>query len=74
MSDVKWYKSRIFVLFLSLEEPQQDGGVDGRVLIFSCKSSKFTTCFWTTINRGLLDLTKRRYPTSKGKVEAPARW
>ena len=42
----------------------QDGGVEGRVLTFSCKNSKITTHCWTTIDRRLLDPTKERYPTS----------
>ena len=44
------------------------------VLIFSCENSKITTHCWTTINRRMLGPTKKRYPTSKGKGEAPARW
>ena len=50
-----------------------DGRVQGCVLI-SCEDSKITTHRWTTIERGMLDLSKNRYPTSKGKGEAPARW
>ena len=42
------------------------GGVEGCVLFFSCKSSKITTCCWKTIDRRMLDPTKKRYPTSKG--------
>ena len=29
---------------------------------------------WTTINRRMSDPSKKRYPTSTGKGEAPARW
>ena len=42
----------------------QDGGVEGCVLTFSCKNSEITTHCWTTIDRRLLDPTKKRYPTS----------
>ena len=52
---------------------EQDGRVDGRALIFSCKNSKTTTCCWTTIDRRMLDPTKERHATSKCKGEAPAR-
>ena len=53
---------------------EKDSEVDGRVLIFSCKSSKIKTCCWTTFNRRMLDPIKKRYPTSKDKGEDPARW
>ena len=52
----------------------QGGGVEGHVLIFSCENSKITTHCWTTIDRRMLDPTKKRYPTSKGTGEAPTRW
>ena len=60
----------------SFTEPDkfQDGGLEGRVLLFSWKNSKITTCCWTTFDRKMLNPTKKRYPTSKGKGEAPARW
>ena len=51
-----------------------DGRVEGPALIFSCENSKIATHCWTTVNRRMLDPTKERYPTSKGKGEAPARW
>ena len=41
--------------------------VEERALIFSCENSKIKTRCWTTINRKMLDPTKKRYPTSKGK-------
>ena len=31
-----------------------------RALIFSCKNSKIATCCWTTIDRRMLDLTKKK--------------
>ena len=52
----------------------QDGWVEGCELIFSCEDSKTTTCCWTNIDRRVLDSPPKRYPTSKGKGEAPARW
>ena len=51
----------------------QDGSAEGRMLIF-CKNSKITTLYWTTIKRRMLDPTKKRYPTSKGKGESPTTW
>ena len=51
----------------------QDGGVEGRALIFSCENSKITTRCWTTVDRRMLDPTKKSYPMSKGKGEIPAR-
>ena len=51
----------------------KDGGIEGHVLIFSCENSKFTTHCWTTINKRMLDCTKKRYPTSKAK-EVLVRW
>ena len=50
-----------------------DGGVKRCVLIFSCKNSKITTHCWTTVNRGMLDPTKKRCPTAKGKGEGPSK-
>ena len=52
----------------------EDGGVEGCVLIFSCKKYKTATNHWTAIDKRMLDPTKKRYPTSKGKEEAPTRW
>ena len=49
------------------------GGVEGHVLISSCKNSKPTTWCWTTVNRRMLDHTKKSYPTPKSKWEAPVR-
>ena len=61
----------------------QDGGLEGCVLISSCKNSKN---FWST-GTPKLQLAaeqpmtgkcwiqqKKRYPMSKGKGEAPPRW
>ena len=49
----------------------QDGEVEGHALIFSYENSKITTHGWTTINSRMLDPTKNRYPTSKGKGKGP---
>ena len=38
----------------------QNGGVEEHMLIFSWKKSKITTHCWTTINRRVLDLTKKK--------------
>ena len=37
--------------------------------IFFCRNSKIATHCWTIIDRRMLDLTKKRYPMSKGKEE-----
>ena len=48
-----------------------DDRVEGRVLIFSCENIKIATRCWTALNGRMLDPTKKGYPTSKGKGEAP---
>ena len=58
---------------LSDKRRNQDGGIEGRVLIFSCKNTQITTSCWTTIDRRMLDPTDRSYSTSKGKGQAPIR-
>ena len=40
-----------------------------RALICSCKSTKITTSYWTTINRRMLEPIKKRYSMSKDKEE-----
>ena len=49
----------------------QDGGIEGHMLIFSCKNSKITTCCWTTINRRMLDPIKKQktkpYPEGQSR-------
>ena len=37
-----------------------DGGVEGHALIFSCKNSKITTPYWTTVDKGMLDPSKKK--------------
>ena len=49
------------------------GGVEGRTLI-SWENSKITTHCWRTVDRRMFDPTKKRYPMSKSKWEAPERW
>ena len=58
-----------------------DGGIEGHALIFLLKDeifwnflSKIKTCCWITIHRRMLYPTKKRYPMSKVKGEATARW
>ena len=41
--------------------------VEGHGLIFPCEDSKITTCCWTTIDRIMLDATKKIYSTSKAR-------
>ena len=55
---------------IDCEPNSQAGRVEGYALILSCESSKAATHGWTTINRRMLDPTKKWYPTSKGKGEA----
>ena len=50
-----------------------DGG-DGGCTFISCKSTKITTSYWITIDRRMLEPTKKIYPMSKDKEEAAARW
>ena len=50
----------------------QDGGVEGCVLTFSCKNSEITTHCWTTIDRRLLDPTKKR-PHIQGQRRNPSK-
>lgn len=52
--------------------PVQDGGV-GHALLSSCKNTKIATD-WTTIDRRILEPTKKRFPVSKDKGKAATRW
>ena len=50
----------------------QDGGVEGHVLISSCNSTKITTTYWTAINRRTLEPTKLKdipHPKTKEKPQ-----
>ena len=52
--------------------PLQDGGVEGHALIFSCENSKITTRCRTTIDRRMLDPTKKKdtpHPRTKEKPQ-----
>ena len=40
----------------------QNGGVEGGVFIFSCENSRTTTWCWITIDRRMLDPTKKDIP------------
>ena len=40
----------------------------------SCKSTKIANRCWMTINRRMLELTRKRYPMLKDKEEAAVRW
>ena len=51
-----------------------DGRVEVRVLISSCESTRIATTCWTTIDRRMLEPTKKRHPMSKDKGEATMRW
>ena len=55
--------------------PLQDGGVEGHALIF-CENSKITTRCGTTIDRRMLDPTKKKdtpHPTAKEKPQQDSR-
>ena len=45
----------------------QDGRVEGRALIFSSENSKIATNHWTTIDRRMLDSTKKDTPHPRAK-------
>ena len=47
--------------------------VQGRAPISSCENTKIATSGCTTINRLMLEPTKKRYPMSKDKEEATLR-
>ena len=50
-----------------------DGGVNRCALIFSCKNSKITTRCWTTVNRIMLDLVKKKMPHIQGQRRSPSK-
>ena len=50
------------------------GPGEGHALIFSCEYAKTATIRGTTINRRMLDPTKKIYPMPKGKGEVQTRW
>ena len=56
-----------------MQTRNQDGGVEGHALTPSCENTRITTSCWTIIDRKTLELTKKRYPTSKDKGEATMR-
>ena len=57
-----------------MRKPWSRCGVEGCMLISSCKSTKIATSCWTIIDRKMLELTKKkRHPMSKDKEEAIAR-
>ena len=71
-------KEAVFMTLSELIEREakdryEEGRAEGHALI-SHKSSRTTTCCWTPVDWKTLDPTKKRYPASKGKGEAPARW
>ena len=49
-----------------------DGGLEGHAVIFCCENSKIATCCWKTINRRMLDPTKKR-PHIQGQKKCPRR-
>ena len=55
------------ILELVPDDYNQDGRVEGRVPIFSCKNSKITTGCWTTIDRRWLDPIRKGYPRPRTK-------
>ena len=48
----------VTIIFITSPK-SKNGGVEGHVIIFSLENSKITTCYWTTINRKMLDSTKK---------------
>ena len=51
-------------------------GVEGYVLISSCESTRIATTCWTTIDRRMLEPTKKWYPMSKTnkKLQQDGKW
>ena len=47
----------------------QDGGVERRALNLSYGNFKITTCCWKTVDKRMLEHTKKRYPAYKGEGE-----
>ena len=62
-----YFLSKIALHMLESEYKRE---VEGLVLTFSSQSTKIKTCCWTTINRNILEPTKKIYLISKDKVEA----
>ena len=63
----------MFIRMTTNKKSNQKGGVKEHVLISSCKITKIKTRCWTTINRRMLELTKKKkkkHLMSKDKVEA----
>ena len=44
--------------------------IEGRALIF-CENSKITTCCWTTVDRRMLDPTKKKIPHVQEQRRSP---
>ena len=53
-------------------EVVQDGIVEGCALIF-CKNSKIRTHYWTTVDRRMLDPTKKNIPHVQGQRRSPSK-
>ena len=61
------------LLFQFWIKRSQDGGLEGCMFIFSWENTEITISCSTTIHKIMLDPTKKRYITSKGKGEATTR-
>ena len=68
-----WQYTVLMYSFPDLELPTQDGGVEVRALIFCCKNSKIKTHCWITIDRRMLDLTKKKIPHLQGQRRNPSK-
>ena len=51
---------------------QYDGRAEKRVLIL-CENSKITTLCWTTTDKRMLDLIKKKIPHAKGQRRSPSK-
>ena len=52
---------------------KQDRRVKGYVLIFSCVNSKFATSCWTTMDRRMLESTKKKISQFQGQRRSPSK-
>ena len=64
---VKWFSLLSSITFPTFFLKQQDGGVEGRALIFSYENSKITTCCLTTNDRRMLAPPKKNTPHPRAK-------
>ena len=62
---------RNYIQTLAIIINRQDGRVEGGALIFFCENSKTVTNCWTTIDRRMLDPTKKKDTHVQGQRRSP---